>query len=84
MIAKNQLIEEYMHMPYRFCLVRNPDGSGFTASYPELSGCEASAETAEGAIKKSAQALRDWFEASIEDGKEIPVLKTNIFKFEKA
>lgn len=82
MIAKNQLIEEYMRMPYRFRLVCNPDGSGFTASYPELPGCEASAETAEGAIRKSTQALRDWLEASIEDGKEIPVPKTNIFKLQ--
>lgn len=82
MIAKKQLIDEYMCMPYCFRLVRNSDGSGFTASYPELPGCEASAETAEGAIEKSAQALRNWVEDSIESGKEIPVPKTNIFKFE--
>lgn len=82
MFAKIQLIDEYMRMPYCFRLVRNPDGSGFTASYPELPRCEASAETAEGAIKKSTQALRDWIGASLEAGKEIPVPKTNIFKFE--
>ena len=65
-------IEYYMNLPYRLELVPDTDEGGFVASYPELSGCLTSGETAEAALKNALDCKREWLAAAMEDGYEIP------------
>ena len=65
-------IEYYMNLPYRLELVPDTDEGGFVASYPELSGCLTSGETAEAALKNALDCKREWLAAALEDGYEIP------------
>lgn len=83
-MAQRELIEEYMKLPYRFDLVKDPDGNNYEVRYPELPGCAAIGDTTESALQNARYALRKWLNTSIEEGKEIPLPETSILGFEKA
>lgn len=72
-----------MKLPYRFDLVNDPDGNNYVARYPELPGCVATGDTTESTIRNAGYALRKWLNTSLEEGKEVPLPKTSIYRFEK-
>ena len=56
-------LNEYLALPYRMELVKDPDEGGFVVSFPDLPGCITCGETLEAAVAKRA-----WLQAALEDG----------------
>ena len=65
-------IDEYMKMPYRTEIVPDAEEGGYGISIPELPGCISCGETVESAVANIEAAKREWINAAIEDGIEIP------------
>jgi len=65
-------LEYYMHLPYRVEVYPEPDGSGYTATIPDLPGCITCAGTMEELAEMIEDAKRTWIECSLEDGLPIP------------
>lgn len=63
--------EEYLTAPYGRALFRNDDGT-YTAEMLEFAGCFAEGDTAEEAVRNLDQSAREWIEASLNLGREIP------------
>ena len=59
---------EYLALPYRMELVKDPDEGGFVVSFPDLPGCITCGETLEAAVANAADAKRAWLQAALEDG----------------
>ena len=66
-------IESYLALPYRIEVIPEADGSGYTASIPDLPGCMTSAETLPAALELLKDAKRLWLEVALEDGHDIPL-----------
>ena len=47
-------LNEYLALPYRMELVKDPDEGGFVVSFPDLPGCITCGETLEAAVAKAA------------------------------
>lgn len=65
-------LNEYLALPYRMELVKDPDEGGFVVSFPDLPGCITCGETEEEAVKNALDAKKVWLEAALEDGLAIP------------
>ena len=61
-------LNEYLALPYRMELVKDPEEGGFVVSFPDLPGCITCGETLEVAVANAADAKRAWLEAALEDG----------------
>ena len=48
-------LNEYLALPYRMELVKDPDEGGFVVSFPDLPGCITCGETEEEAVKRRQQ-----------------------------
>ena len=70
-MKKKKNVEYYMSLPYRLEIYPDAVEGGFTAAYPDLTGCLTCAETKEDLIKNAIDAKREWITASLEDGDEI-------------
>ena len=64
-------LNEYLEMPYRLEIVKDPEEGGYVASYPDLPGCITCGETMERAVANAVDAKKAWLEAAIADGIEI-------------
>ncbi|MBE5841096.1 MAG: toxin-antitoxin system HicB family antitoxin [Butyrivibrio sp.] len=64
-------IDDYMKLPYKMEIVKDPDEGGFVVSFPELPGCITIGDTIEEAIKNASDAKRTWFEAALEENIDI-------------
>ena len=65
-------IEYYMSLPYRVEVVEDKEEGGWALHCPELPGCATCAGSVEEGFRLLEDAKRSWFEACIEDGREIP------------
>ena len=61
-------LNEYLALPYRMELVKDPDEGGFVVSFPDLPGCITCGETLEAAVANAADAKRAWLQAALEEG----------------
>ncbi|MFQ5923540.1 MAG: type II toxin-antitoxin system HicB family antitoxin [Anaerolineales bacterium] len=68
----NKPIEYYMDLPYKVDIYPEEDGTGYTATIPDLPGCITSAETIDNLWESLAEAKMLWLELAIEDGDHIP------------
>ena len=66
-------LEEYMHLAYRLELTPDSDEGGFVVSYPDLPGCLSTGDTVDEAIANAEDAKKEWFEAALEMGQDIPL-----------
>ena len=73
MNTKNRDVEYYQSLPYRVEIFPEPDGSGYTASVPDLPGCITCADTMDELTEMIKDAKRTWIECSLEDGLPIPM-----------
>ena len=55
-------LNEYLALPYRMELVKDPDEGGFVVSFPDLPGCITCGETLEAAVANAADAKRAWLQ----------------------
>ena len=51
-------LNEYLALPYRMELVKDPDEGGFVVSFPDLPGCITCGETLEAAVRSLAEHAR--------------------------
>lgn len=65
-------IDYYMALPYRMEVIPDHEEGGFTAAFPDLTGCVTCGDTMEELEKNAEDAKRVWLEAALEDGIEIP------------
>jgi antitoxin HicB len=68
-------IEEYLALPYRFCLIHDRDNEGnegWVAEVEELPGCMSQGATAEEAVDRVRDAMLSWISVALEEGREIP------------
>ncbi len=76
MSEREQLIEQYMNLPYRIEIVKIPDekGGGFMARLPQFGRMAAigDGETVDEALGNLEESKRELFETYISDGIEIP------------
>jgi len=70
-ISMKKTIDDYMKLPYKMEIVKDPDEGGFVVSFPELPGCITIGDTIEEAIKNASDAKRTWFEAALEENIDI-------------
>ena len=61
-------LNEYLALPYRMELVKDPDEGGFVVSFPDLPGCITCGETLEAAVANAADAKRAWLQAACRSG----------------
>lgn len=66
-------IEEYLKLSYRLELVPDVDEDGYAAYFPELPGCITMGDTVEEAVSNAMEAKKEWMQAALEDGLEIPL-----------
>jgi antitoxin HicB len=67
--------EEYMKLPYAIVVVHDADedgNSGWVAEVEELPGAFSQGRTAEEAVERVRDAMRDWIAVALEDGAAIP------------
>ncbi len=70
-------LNEYLNMPYRMEIVPDTAEGGYIASFPELCGCITCGETVEKAVANAIDAKKEWLDAAIEDGIDIPTPETS-------
>lgn len=63
--------DDYMKLPYSRCFVPE-EGHGFSAYVRELRGCYSQGDTIAEAYASLEDAMRNWLEASLRLGQEIP------------
>ena len=68
----NKDIAYYMSLPYRVEVVEDKEEGGWALHCPELPGCATYANSVEEGFQLLEDAKRSWFEACIEDKREIP------------
>lgn len=61
-------LDEYLSLPYRMHLTRDPEEGGFVVSFPDLPGCLSAGETADEAVANASDAKREWFLTAMESG----------------
>ena len=62
----------YLDLSYKYEVFPEDDGSGFTATIPDLPGCITSADTIEELIPMLMEAKELWVEIALQDGDFIP------------
>lgn len=65
-------LNDYLEMPYRMEVVKDPDEGGYVVSFPDLPGCLTCGETIERAVENAQDAKKVWLEAALEEGIAIP------------
>ncbi|MBQ4606524.1 MAG: toxin-antitoxin system HicB family antitoxin [Clostridia bacterium] len=65
-------IEEYMRLPYRMEILPDPVEGGYAVRFPELPGCMTCGDTLEEALRNADDCRREWINAALEEGIEIP------------
>ncbi len=65
-------IDYYLSLPYRLEIVPDTEEGGFGARYPELPGCITCADTIEKVIQNAEDAKKEWLQAALADGIDIP------------
>ena len=65
-------LNDYLEMPYRMEVVKDPDEGGYVVSFPDLPGCLTCGETIERAVENAQDAKKAWLEAALEEGIAIP------------
>ena len=65
-------IEYFMQLPYKVDIYPEEDGTGYTATIPELPGCMTAADSIEELWESLSEAKRLWLELAIEEGDHIP------------
>lgn len=68
-------LEEYVELPYAIVVVHDMDDEGrggWVAEVEELPGCLSQGATAQEAVERVREAMRDWLAVAIEDGVAIP------------
>ena len=74
MATRNRLTDsakEYLRLPYSRVLLADPEGT-FSAHILEFEGCFSSGQTAEEATRNIEEAMREWIESELEEGRDIP------------
>ncbi len=72
-------VEEYMHLPYHFSMVRDMSGDGapgWVVWVDELPGCISQGGTPAEAMEMAEDAMRAWLEVSLRHGDSIPMPRT--------
>ena len=64
--------EEYLKLPYTFCLVWDEESQTFTGTVKEFPGCVAQEDTPYRVFEDLWDAALDWIAAAIDQGQEIP------------
>ncbi|WP_051524383.1 type II toxin-antitoxin system HicB family antitoxin [Sulfurihydrogenibium subterraneum] len=72
----NEELDYYINMPYTIELIPDVESGGFVAKIVELEGCITFGDTREEALQMLEDAKREWIETALEEGFEIPLLKT--------
>ncbi len=70
-----QPLSFYLKLRYPVLIYEDPDG-GYAAEVPDLPGCFTQADTLDGLMEMAEDAKRAWIEAAHEDGKDIPLPRT--------
>jgi len=65
-------LEYYMTLPYRVEVYPEEDGSGYTASIPDLPGCMTCADTLDELWAMIEEAKQLWLEVALEDDDYVP------------
>ena len=68
-------LDRFLELPYHIVLVHEEAGGekeSWTARVEELPGCEARAETADGAARAISKAMEGWLVAALEKGTTVP------------
>ncbi|MBQ9717072.1 MAG: toxin-antitoxin system HicB family antitoxin [Clostridia bacterium] len=65
-------IDEYMRLPYRMEITPDTAEGGYVVRFPELPGCLTCADTLEEAVRNAADCKKEWLNAAMEDGIDIP------------
>jgi antitoxin HicB len=65
-------LDYYLRLPYRVEIYPEPDGSGYTAEFPDLPGCITCADTWDELMEMIEDAKAGWLEIALEDGDPIP------------
>lgn len=65
-------LDYYMSLPYKLEIIPDSVESGYVAFWPELRGCITVGDTLESATANAEDAKREWIQAAMEDGIEIP------------
>ena len=65
-------LDYYMSLPYKLEIIPDSAEGGYVASWPELHGCITVGGTLESATANAEDAKREWIQATMEDGIEIP------------
>ena len=68
---KEELIKEYMNLPYTMKIIPDVEEGGYTICFPDLPGCATCVDSLSDAIQMAEDAKREWFKAAIEDCKDI-------------
>ncbi len=69
-------IEAYMALPYTLEII--PSDGSFLVCIKELEGCMSIGDTKTEALEMIEDAMREWLQAAIEEGIEIPKPKAEI------
>lgn len=65
-------LDYYMSLPYNLEIIPDSAEGGYVAFWPELRGCITVGDTLESATANAEDAEREWIQAAMEDGIEIP------------
>ncbi len=65
-------LDYYMNLNYKMEIVKDEESGGYAVSFPELQGCVTCSDTIEKAVKMAENAKKEWLNACLEDGIEIP------------
>lgn len=68
-------IAEYLALPYKMEIEKDPYEGGYVISFPELPGCMTCAETWADVFDMAEDAKKSWMTAALEDGCDIPLPK---------
>ena len=56
----------------RYVALVDHDKAGFGVVFPDAPGATAMGDTLDGALERAAEALSDWMQGEIEDGRRLP------------
>jgi len=68
----SKTIEYYRNLPFKVDIYPEEDGSGYTATIPDLPGCISSADSIDDLWESLSEAKMLWLEVAIEEGDHIP------------
>jgi antitoxin HicB len=70
---RNEELERYVALPYRFECRFDPEDKVYVIRYPELPGCVAHGKTVREAQMRGEQFKEEWLETALENNQKIPV-----------